>query len=42
MQSQMKAINDKSNMPDISEMLVGWLGGGAGAKKDKAKKKKIT
>ena len=31
----MKAINDKSNMPDISEMLAGWLGGGGGAKKDK-------
>ena len=29
----MKALNDKSNMPDMSEMLAGWFGGGT--KKDK-------
>ena len=26
MQSQMKAFNDKSNLPDISEMLAGLFG----------------
>ncbi|XP_021341452.1 ER membrane protein complex subunit 7-like [Mizuhopecten yessoensis] len=37
MQSQMKALNDKSAMPDISEMLAGWLGGGDSKKASKTK-----
>ena len=37
MQNQMKALNDKSNLPDFSEMLAGFFGGGSSAKKSKAK-----
>jgi hypothetical protein len=33
----MKALNDKSNLPDFSEMLAGFFGGGSSAKKSKAK-----
>ena len=40
MQTQMKAINDKSSMPDISEMLVNFLGGGGGDSKKTGKKKR--
>lgn len=32
MQSQMKALNEKSSLPDMSEMLAGWLGGGSSSK----------
>ncbi|KAL4229946.1 ER membrane protein complex subunit 7 [Mactra antiquata] len=37
MQSQMKALNDKSSLPDMSEMLAGWLGGGASTKSSGSK-----
>lgn len=40
MQSQMKAINEKSTLPDFSEMLAGWLGGSSksgGTKKVKSR-----
>ncbi|XP_033743347.1 ER membrane protein complex subunit 7-like [Pecten maximus] len=37
MQNQMKALNDKSSMPDISEMLAGWLGGADNKKTSKTK-----
>ncbi|XP_069130437.1 endoplasmic reticulum membrane protein complex subunit 7-like [Argopecten irradians] len=37
MQNQMKALNDKSAMPDISEILAGWLGGPDNKKTSKTK-----
>ncbi|XP_060084493.1 ER membrane protein complex subunit 7-like [Ylistrum balloti] len=37
MQNQMKALNDKSSMPDISEILAGWLGGNDNKKTSKSK-----
>ena len=40
MQTQMKALNDKSNLPDMSEMLAGWLGGGSKKSGSKAGKRK--
>ncbi|CAC5416036.1 EMC7 [Mytilus coruscus] len=36
MQNQMKALNDKSNLPDLSEMFAGLFGGGS-KKQAKAK-----
>ncbi|XP_063413542.1 ER membrane protein complex subunit 7-like [Mytilus trossulus] len=38
MQNQMKALNDKSNLPDLSEMFAGLFGGGS---KKQAKAKAI-
>ena len=40
MQTQMKALNDKSHLPDMSEMLAGWLGGGAKKTSSKPGKRK--
>ncbi|WAQ97887.1 EMC7-like protein [Mya arenaria] len=40
MQSQMKALNDRSAMPDISEKLAGWLGGGSTSKPSKKDKRR--
>ncbi|KAH3843026.1 ER membrane protein complex subunit 7-like [Dreissena polymorpha] len=39
MQSQMKALNDRSSMPDFSETLTSWLGGGSNKKNRKDKTK---
>ncbi|XP_053388455.1 ER membrane protein complex subunit 7-like [Mercenaria mercenaria] len=40
MQSQMKALNDKSSLPDMSEMLAGWLGGGSSSKSGSKQKQR--
>lgn len=40
MQSQMKALNEKSSVPDVAEMLAGWLGGGDTKKSSKPKARK--
>lgn len=37
MQNQMKALNDKSNLPDFSEMMANFFGGGSSSKKSKTK-----
>lgn len=40
MQSQMKALNEKSSVPDMAEMLTSWLGGGDTKKSSKPKARK--
>lgn len=40
MQSQMKALNEKSSLPDMSEMLAGWLGGGSSSKSSSSKNRR--
>ncbi|XP_060570182.1 LOW QUALITY PROTEIN: ER membrane protein complex subunit 7 homolog, partial [Ruditapes philippinarum] len=36
------ALNDKSSLPDMSEMLAGWLGGGSTKSSSKQKTEKIA
>lgn len=40
MQNQMKAFNDKSNLPDLSEMIAGFFGGPQTKKSSKSKQVK--
>ena len=40
MQNQMKMLNPKQNMPEMSEILTSWLGGGSSGSKNKAVKPK--
>ena len=37
MQSQMNMLNPKQNLPDVSEMLAGFFGGGTTKKPTKSK-----
>jgi len=37
MQSQMNMLNPKQNMPELSELMAGWFGGGAPKKPVKSK-----
>ena len=39
MQSQINLLNPKQNLPEMSELLTSWLGGGSSSKKPASRPK---